>query len=201
MAEKSDSNRKELEKQTGVSGSKGAVAIAMGQALLTKGCTKDLLERLKVVYELAGFPGKAPGLDHGRGRQLLKKQDGGTSTEHKSASCSIPWGRRQGGVSQHPMEMCGCVQGCSIAPRARRGPGSAAGTSKGWGILGITQLCLPGAAFPVSPFAAAAWGCCSLACRGVQGLAGECRCPAQCFGWTPPSSLPCSHPRHPQCER
>lgn len=96
MAEKSDGNRKELEKQTGVSGSKGAVAIAMGQALLTKGCTKDLLERLKVVYELAGFPGKAPGLDHGRGRQLLKKQDGGTSTEHKSASCSIPRGPEAG---------------------------------------------------------------------------------------------------------
>lgn len=59
-----------------MSGSKGAVAIAMGQVLLTKGCTKDLLERLEVVYELAGFPGKALGLDHGHGRQLLKNQDG-----------------------------------------------------------------------------------------------------------------------------
>lgn len=101
VSEESDRNRKELEKQTGVSGSKGTVAIAMGQALLTKVCTKDLLERLKVLYELAGFPGKA----------IVEKSGWGTCTEHKSASCSIP--RSRVGFL---MEMCGCAQGCSIAP-------------------------------------------------------------------------------------
>lgn len=121
MAEKSDCNRKELEKQTGVSGSKGAVAIAMGQALLTKGCTKDLLERLKGVYELAGLPGKAPALDHGR-RQLLENQSRSRSTEHKSATnLQHPPGQSQAGVPQQFMEMCGCAQGCSTAPAALQG--------------------------------------------------------------------------------
>lgn len=31
-------------------------------------------------------------------------------------------------------------------------------------------------------------GAAALACRGAQGLGGECRCPAQSFIWTPPQA-------------
>lgn len=126
----------------------------MGQALLTKGCTKDLLERLKVVYELAGFPGKA----------VVEKSGRGTCTEHKSASCSIP--RGQGEVAYGKAWLCTGLLHCSqqhgrILALQQASPRG----GLFWFIVGIPQLCLPGAAFPVLPSAGAAWGCCSLPCR------------------------------------
>lgn len=55
------------------------------------------------------------------------------------------------------------------------------------GYCGITQLCLSDAAFPVT-LCSCSPGAAALACRGAQGLGGECRCPAQSFIWTPPQA-------------
>lgn len=145
----------------------------MGQALLTKGCTKDLLERLKVVYELAGFPGKA----------IVEKSGRGTCTEHKSASCSIP--RGQGEVAYGKAWLCTGLLHC---PSSMAGSWPCSRHPQGvvcFGLLWVSPssacqvllfLCYP---LQVQPGAAA------LCLVGVQGLGGECRCPAQCFGCTP----------------
>lgn len=151
----------------------------MGQALLTKGCTKDLLERLKGVYELPGLPGKAPALEHCR-RQLLKNQSRAPCTEHKSASCSIPQGQSQAGAPQQPMERCGCAQGCSTAPCSTAGSQLCSRHPEGMVCDGLFWA-PPSSACDMLlfllPSAAAAWGCCC----------GQWRCPGS--GWG--EQVPC----------
>lgn len=132
-----------------------------------------------MLYELAGFPGKAPGPDHGSGRRLLKNQDG----EH-ALSTNLPPAASPG--ARVGLSSGKCARATPRVPALQEAPQR---DGLLWFIWGITQLCWPMLLFL----------CYSLklqpgARRGVQGLGGQCRCPAQC--WTSLSSLPCSHPRH-----
>lgn len=117
----------------------------------------------------------------------------GTCTEHKCASCSIP--RGQSGVSQQLREMCGCALGCSIAPSSTAGSQLCSRRLKGIVYCGLFRAS-PSSAGQMLLFLGYPLQLQPGACRGAQGLGGECRCLAQCFSWTPLSSLPCSHPRH-----
>lgn len=117
------------------------------------------------------------------GRQLLKNQVG-----VHALSTNLPPAASPGARVRLLMERCGCAQGCSIAPSSMAGSWPCSRHPKGvvcFGLLWVSPssacqvllfLCYP---LQVQPGAAA------LCPVGVQGLGGECRCPAQCFGCTP----------------
>lgn len=137
----------------------------MGQALLTKGCTKDLLERLKVLYELAGLPGKAPGLDHSRGRQLLKNQNGAHALGTNLPPAASPGARARLGLLSSSWKCVAVHRAAPLLPAALQGPSSAAGTPKGWFVVVyfghhpalLVRCCCSCCPLQLQPGAAALW--------------------------------------------